>query len=191
MMNNPLIPEILMVLRQQSAGISEYELMQHFAEHEVYSALAEEEQLALFQKHFITMNALYELQYQLWQDEQLYLDVSPLNIQIKPSNENVTANGLMMSEKEKLSDYYRDWNNYENTNESDVSELLGSFWKKFVSIDKRETALEMLELASGASRQQIIESYRRLAATHHPDKGGEADMFIRIRQAYETLKISS
>jgi len=189
-MNNPLIAEILNLLRVQVDGISEYELMQTFSEHDVYSALAEEDSLALFQKHFITMNALYELQHQLWRDEQLYLDVSPLNIKIMLADGDTASAGIAISETKKLSEYYRDWDNFENTNESDVSELLGSFWKRFASLDKREEAYEVLELEPDAAREQITESYRRLAATHHPDKGGDKEMFIRIRQAYEVLKIN-
>ena len=190
LMNNPLIPEILSLLRDQPGGLSEYEIMQVFAEHEVFTALAEADQLALFQKHFITMNALYELQYQLWEDEQLFLEVSPLNIHIKRSSGDAMIAGLVISETEKLSEYYRDWNNFEHTNESDVSELLSSFWKKFAALDKREIAFEVLELEPEVAREDITESYRRLAAKHHPDKGGEAEMFIRIRQAYEILKIN-
>ena len=69
--------------------------------------------------------------------------------------------------------------------------MLGSFWTQFASLDKREEAFEVLELSVDAAKQEITQSYRRLAAAHHPDKGGDKEMFIRIRQAYEVLKISS
>lgn len=187
-MNNPLIVEILSLLSEQTAGISEYEIMQRFADHEVYGGLAEETQLALFQKHFITMNALYELQQRLWQDEKVFLDVAPLKIQIIVPKQFSDTAEIALSETKKLSDYYRDWKNFENTDEVDVINLLGDFWKRFASLDKREAALDVLELESGATVQQIVESYRRLVARHHPDKGGEQEMFIRIRQAYEILK---
>ncbi len=187
-MNNPLIPEILHLLRDQSDGISEYEIMQAFAEHDVYSALAEEDQLALFQKHFITMNALYELQHQLWQDEDIFLEVSPLKIQIVTSQQVSESTGIAVSATEKLSEYYRDWNNFNNTSEADVIDLLGNFWQRFTSQDKRQAAYEVLEIELDADIHKIKESYRRLAAQHHPDKGGEQAMFIRVRQAYEILK---
>jgi len=189
-MHNLLIPEILLLLRQQSLGLSEYEIMQYFAEHEIFQDLSEETQLVLFQKHFIIMNALYELQYQLWQDEQVYLDVSPLNIQMVFVENNEAGNALAISESKKLSEYYRDWKNFKNTNEADVNKLLSNFWQHFVSTDERNAAYDMLEISPDAAKEQIIESYRRLAATHHPDKGGDKEMFIRIRQAYEILKIN-
>ncbi len=188
-MHNPLIPDILSLLRQQSTGLSEYEIMQYFAEHEIFNDLSEETQLVLFQKHFIIMNSLYELQYQLWQDEQVYLDISPLNIQMIFTENNEIGNALAISESKKLSEYYRDWKNFEDTNEDDVDKLLSNFWQHFVSTDERNAACDMLEIAPDAAKEQITESYRRLAATHHPDKGGDKEMFIRIRQAYEVLKI--
>lgn len=187
---NPLIPEILSLLRKQPMGMSEYELMQGLVEHEAYTGFAEEAQLALFQKHFMIMNALYELQHQLWQEEQLFLEISPLQIQILLNNEKQNKSEIAIAATQKLSEYYRDWTNFENTSEAQVLELLSNFWQRFSSEDKREAALAVLELELDAKRQQIIESYRRLAATHHPDKGGDTQMFIRIRQAYEILKIN-
>lgn len=189
-MLNPLIPEILSLLREQPIGMSEYELMQGLAEHDAYTGFAEEVQLALFQKHFMLMNALYELQHQLWQEEQLFLQISPLQIQILILNTSEKNGELEISATAKLSEYYRDWDNYENTSEEQVLELLSNFWQRFASLDKREAAFAVLELELDAERQQIIDSYRRLAATHHPDKGGDTEMFIRIRQAYEVLKIN-
>ncbi len=188
-MHNTLLPLILSLLRDQTGGLSEYELMQMLAEYEVFSDFSEETQLALFQKHFVIMNALYELQHQLWQDEQLYLEVSPLNIQIMLSVKSGSEQAIIISETEKLSAYYRDWQNFENTDEQEVINLLSHFWQKYISMDKRESAFEVLELPPDAARQAITESYRRLAAQHHPDKGGDKEMFIKIRQAYEILKI--
>ena len=189
-MLNPLIPAILSVLRMQSVGMSEYELMQGLTEHEAFADFADDGQLVLFQKHFMIMNALYELQHQLWSEEQLFLEISALQIQILTPNENENSSELAISETEKLSEYYRDWANFDNASEEKVMELLGDFWQRFVSLDKRESAFEVLELEPDAAKQQIIESYRRLAATHHPDKGGDKEMFIQIRQAYEILKIN-
>jgi len=187
-MKNPLIPEILSLLRDQSGGISEYDIMQSFVDHAAYTALEQEGQLALFQKHFITMNALYELQHQLWQDEQVFLEITPLRIQLVVSTQASASAEIVISQTEKLSDYYRDWQNFENTDETDVDELLGSFWRRFASTDKQQAAYGILELEPNANMEDIKISYRRLAATHHPDKGGDQAMFIRIRQAYEILK---
>ena len=42
-----------------------------------------------------------------------------------------------------------------------------------------------------ASEQQIKSAFRKLAATHHPDKGGNKDRFHEINEAYDTLKNNS
>jgi DnaJ-class molecular chaperone with C-terminal Zn finger domain len=45
----------------------------------------------------------------------------------------------------------------------------------------------VLELSSSASLADIKKSFRRLALVHHPDKGGNAEKFKEITQAYEIL----
>lgn len=44
-----------------------------------------------------------------------------------------------------------------------------------------------LELNRDCTAEQIKNQYRILAQRHHPDKGGDADRFQRIKQAYEVL----
>jgi len=48
-------------------------------------------------------------------------------------------------------------------------------------------ALRVLGLERGATDAEIKKAYRRLSLQHHPDKGGNADDFVRIHEAYETL----
>ena len=42
-----------------------------------------------------------------------------------------------------------------------------------------------LDMPEGATQEQIKTQFRRLAKVHHPDCGGNAEDFIRIRAAYE------
>jgi DnaJ-class molecular chaperone len=44
-----------------------------------------------------------------------------------------------------------------------------------------------LGVARNANPDEIKKAYRRLAAIHHPDKGGDTAMFQKIQTAYETL----
>lgn len=44
---------------------------------------------------------------------------------------------------------------------------------------------ERLGVRQAASRVEIINAYRALAKTHHPDAGGEPETFKRLRAAYE------
>ena len=45
----------------------------------------------------------------------------------------------------------------------------------------------ILGLKKGATLVEIKAQFRSLSKTHHPDKGGNAEQFIRIRVAYEAL----
>lgn len=46
---------------------------------------------------------------------------------------------------------------------------------------------DILGIKQDASIEEIIISYRKLALTHHPDKGGKEVNFIEIQKAYEIL----
>jgi|TARA_R110000772_G_scaffold217249_5_gene327685 DnaJ-class molecular chaperone len=46
---------------------------------------------------------------------------------------------------------------------------------------------ETLGVNRGATAQEIKKAYRKLASKHHPDKGGDQEVFKRVQGAYETL----
>lgn len=46
---------------------------------------------------------------------------------------------------------------------------------------------EILGLSRNASRDEIKRAYKELARRHHPDKGGDADLFKKINEAYGVL----
>lgn len=53
--------------------------------------------------------------------------------------------------------------------------------------EPRLQALALLGLQTGASRQAIKRAYRRLAKEHHPDLGGDGDLFHQLDAAYRLL----
>lgn len=46
---------------------------------------------------------------------------------------------------------------------------------------------QTLGVAKNATPDEIKKAYRRMAAIHHPDKGGDTAMFQKIQEAYDTL----
>ncbi|MDH3695784.1 MAG: J domain-containing protein [Nitrosopumilus sp.] len=52
-----------------------------------------------------------------------------------------------------------------------------------------ENNYDILEIAEGSTEKEIRDAFRRLALQFHSDRGGENEQFIKIKQAYEDLKI--
>lgn len=48
-------------------------------------------------------------------------------------------------------------------------------------------AYDILGVPNGASEDEIKKAYRKLAAKHHPDRGGNTAKFQEIQSAYDTL----
>jgi len=163
-------------------------IIKSLEEHTGFEHIGNDDQLAIFQKHFMVMNALHQLQKQLLEEEQLLLDISPLKIHLVTASHRSNDREITESDDAKLSEYYLDWSNFENTDREDVENLLKSFWKLYINTDKRSEALTVLKLEEDACNKTINQRYRELAAIHHPDKGGDSMTFIRIRQAFEMLK---
>ena len=69
-----------------------------------------------------------------------------------------------------------------------MKKIFDTFWQRFATEDEQTVALRTLKLKADASRHEITRSYRELISQHHPDKGGDRDTFINIRQAYEFLR---
>ncbi len=52
-----------------------------------------------------------------------------------------------------------------------------------------ENNYDILKIVEGSTEKEIRDAFRRLALQFHSDRGGENEQFIKIKQAYEDLKI--
>ncbi len=52
-----------------------------------------------------------------------------------------------------------------------------------------ESNYDILGIVEGSTEKEIRDGFRRLALQFHSDKGGDNEQFIKIKQAYEDLKI--
>ena len=52
-----------------------------------------------------------------------------------------------------------------------------------------ESNFDILGILEGSTEKEIRDAFRRLALQFHSDRGGESEQFIKIKQAYEDLKI--
>lgn len=187
--DNPFKLPILNLLRQAESSLSEHQLITLLKEQSsLWPEMADEPQLALFQIHFLTMNALYQLQQELW-PEKIFLQVSPLKIGLLTLSDHVSGDNSIDASEDSLRNYYLDWNNYAGADSEQVQSLLDSFWTKYMNIDQKSDACFVLKVEPDSSWQEVQKSYRRMAAQHHPDRGGDARKFLQVREAYELLSV--
>ncbi len=188
MLENPLIVPVLEILREAGAAINEHQLMKTLEQdNEYFAELAESQNLALFQKHFLIMNALYQLQQRLL-DEKVNLHISPLAIYMQPAKIESVQLLPELNGDEHLRSYYTDWQNFLQASEYQVNLLFDQFWQLYSLQEKKVDAYQVLDLPVKAPWSEVQKNYRKLAAQNHPDRGGDAVRFIAIRQAYEILR---
>lgn len=185
--SNPLIPVILKILRESAHPHTLLGLVD-LCTPALKQLIADDEnaEIAIFQKNFFMMNALYNIQKQIL-DEGYYLSISPVEILLIASASAEAARVAKGGESE-LAAYYLNWQNLGSVTVEEIHLLLTDFWKKYLSVDKQADALSILEVQADAEWTDIRAAYQRLASVNHPDKGGSREEFVRVREAYEVLK---
>ncbi len=202
---NPLVLAVLSILKNNKTTLGLYDLMQ-LLEQQGYTLVDEAEtltyELHMFRKNFVVMNALYQLQRDL-RGSDYFLYISSLKIQLLEvtSSQNMSDVTALIDIEydavadQKVGDYYLDWSNFDEADQSTVEALLKDFWERYTEyqknknrMDKRLDALRILGLESSASWEDIQQSYRQKVAASHPDRGGSSHHFIEIREAYQALK---
>lgn len=186
----PILDSIEDILLTSKGKITEFELLKALiARNESgFSSEVFSDEFTLFQSHFLLFHILYVLRDRLLKEKASDLRIECLHIEILPLAREVNPNDV--SRNDKLREYYLDLKNLESTTPGDVRDMLKSFWKKFTSFEKRESALKTMGLNPDASESEIKSKYRELAREHHPDKGGDAEKLIEINAAMEILKSS-
>ncbi len=188
---------LTILLAEQPAGFSEHQLLTLLQSppHEFFAPDALRDPLVLFQTHFLLFHCLYLLQ-QAWAlDNHATLEISALKI-IKHPIENSAYSPINYKDEpllqaDPLAQYYLDWSHFSTTSSQDVEALLTNFWQKvFVPQHDEDikTALQLMELDAPIPTADLKVQYRRLAQQHHPDKGGDSDIFKQICQAFHRLK---
>jgi hypothetical protein len=185
-MTNPLIISILRYLRKQKSACLLLDLVK-LCEQDFLSLILTDvaPQMAIFQKNFFIMNALYQIQHDI-QTEGLSLKIFPLEIYIIPHCAGV-KNSLTTRDND-LAHYYLDWSNLNNITTEEVESLFASFWQRYQAVDKVGDALMTLGLDQGVDWSKICQAYQKKVFINHPDKGGCSDDFIKTREAYEVLR---
>lgn len=175
---------ILEIVKSHQSGISEYDLIRKLQASDHLPDCSFHDYLPLFRLHFVVYHTLYRLRNRLWKEEKGHLEISALNIALRPYKPGKSS----LAEPDPLSEYYLNLDNLENTKESDVITLLSHFWDKFHAGERRQLALTVMELEEPVDFPTIKRQYRRLAKRHHPDHGGDKRRLQQVNEAMEILK---
>ncbi len=185
-LENPFLGPLRQIL--ESAGPwSEHQILSMLVAQGLLSADYGRDSLALFQAHFLVMNALYTIQ-KLEKVAGKQLQISALKIQWLPAGQSSAGHGEIKLHDHSLSDYYLNFDNFNRASQDSVEELLNSFWTRYIAQDNKCAALAVLDLEGCNEFAVIKKRYRQLAMQHHPDRGGDARQLANINDAYETLK---
>jgi curved DNA-binding protein CbpA len=57
----------------------------------------------------------------------------------------------------------------------------------FAALPAPEQPFQVLGVSANATEQEIEDAYRKLAADHHPDRGGDEQTMMRINRARDQL----
>lgn len=195
---NPYLTPILAELEQFFDGCSqtsEHELIKNLQDKKIppFEHLSLMHTKDLFSAHFLCMHALYLLRKQYRASQKFKLVIQ--SIRIERVIVDCCADDQQEEEKQlevidPLESYYLNPAHFFETQEEEINDLLKSFWQKYLAQDHKAQALEVLNLPVNADEKMVKAQYLRLAQKHHPDKGGCAEMFAKIRQAKTVLEQS-
>lgn len=179
-------------LQARSGPVGEYELIQHLGGAGLFAAFAQDPaNLRIFRKHFITRHCLYALQQDLAPNWSLRLGALEIQLcEIAPAavDAPVGAGRELERADVELRNFYLDLQHLEQADENSVTELLQQFWRRFHAWQSSAEAYQVLELQPDAAWADIQQAYRRAIQKAHPDMGGSAEEFARLRGAYEILQ---
>jgi len=183
-LENPFIRSITQLLDAQGPW-TEHQLLSELVAQGSLNRDYGRESLALFQAHFLTMNALYQIQ-SLNLSVGRYLSISAIKIEwLQVTERGGTELDFGGS---NLRDYYCDWQNFAKASTESVEGLLDGFWQRFLSQDEKQAALAELDLIEPLEFTTVKARYRQLAMEYHPDRGGSDEALAKINNAYGTLK---
>ncbi len=202
----PPLPErfesLIWELLKTRQTISEYELMRYLAEEGFSEFKPDLDPLILFRAHFLLFHLLYRLQDQWFFESRGRLSIYTTDIHLQEMafvansvEGSGQGSGQDLLQDDPVKSYYLDYSEFLNTQEDDVLSLLDDFWRKMagypihsISQEDRLQAQQRLGLEGQTlSMQSVKLQFRALCQLHHPDKGGDPQVFRQICDAKEVL----
>lgn len=181
----PELMRLYEILLEHREPLSEYDLLGLLRGEGPLRGL---DNLELFRVHFLLFHHLYRLRRCLERERLGTLEIHCLGIRLLPPLAGVPNPEQLPLGPDPLAEYYLELKNLSETTSEDVDELLHTFWRAYRVYDRKEEALAILGLGPKASGLEIRRRYRELTRQHHPDVGGDPEVFCRITEAMEVLR---
>jgi hypothetical protein len=198
----PPLPErfesLIWALLKTQKTIGEYQLMRTLAEEGFPQFKPDLDPLIMFRAHFLLFHLLYRLQDRWLFESRGWLSIHTTDIHLQEmqsvaDSEEESRQELL--EDDPLKSYYLDYSEFLNTQEEDVLSLLDDFWRKMAGSpihamgpEDRLKAQQRLGLqGQTVSIESVKLQFRALCQLHHPDKGGDPQVFRQICDAKELL----
>jgi len=180
--------QVLCILRDNPAGLSEYELFAalYSGGDERFDISKLRNTFSLFCAHFRLFNALYRLRDKLWQEQRGQLEISPLLVILRGCDAQ-QDDGRQLGEVDALRDYYLDSTHLKQTTAQELEQMLDKFWSRLNGSERRRQALDVLGLKDPIDEAGIKLHYRRLVMEYHPDRGGDTARLQMINAAMSVL----
>lgn len=180
--------DILAILREHPAGVGEFFLLSSLEERypQLFSGESGDPDFDLFQRHFLLFHLLYILGDKLYRKGDLLLSIHCLEIKLVSREAAAGCEGL--SPYDPLRSYYLDITELDRVDGAAVRAMLDDFYRRYHAYLHREDDLKLLGLEVDADLGEVEQRYRQLALEHHPDCGGDAELFARIGAAVERLR---
>ncbi|MBL7005272.1 MAG: DnaJ domain-containing protein [Gammaproteobacteria bacterium] len=185
-LDRALLKTIDLLLTEFDEGIKEYDLMTLLDKRypDLYPKPDLSDQVILFQHHFFLRFTLYTLQQQYAEEGKWQLEITPVKIIKQPFLKSTNSIPMLA---DPLRDYYLDLSNLNKETELTIQSMLDNFWVALAKYQHQPSALAILGLVGNESATEKKQRYKRLLQLYHPDKGGNAEKFSEIQQAWKQL----
>lgn len=180
------------ILRTYPDGVDEHTLLKKLQAPEwaILGAIDFRDPAKLYPVHFLLFHALYRLRDYLVETRAETLSISALNIAIRSRRGGV--NTALPGPADELASFYLDLDNL-RLSTATIEGMLDDFWRGVQRPQPRSGKLEQacstLDMSYPPEDLAVANlQFRRLAMTHHPDRGGDKHRLQQINQAIAVVR---
>lgn len=177
------------LLRTHPEGMSELTMLRTLQDEpwRLFGSIDFNSPTALYPVHFLLFHSLYRQRERLTAENGETIDISALNIRIRPIAGAVQQQA---GHYDALHAFYRDLANHD-LGENTINRMLDDFWQGLTRPADDDLQLACHTLAIDMPPPDLStarQAFRRLAMRHHPDRGGCNEQLQALNRAMATVR---